>query len=60
MGGMTLKQYSYFLFWQLVEEYQEAKKHINTAEGRRLFVFLSVQLHAAKGNVPKALWRYAR
>ena len=59
MEGMTLKQFAKFRFLRLCEAYTEAKKHLDTEEGRQAFVILSVQLHAAKGEVPKSMWRYA-
>ena len=58
--GMTLKQYARFRFFKLIEAYQEAKKHLDTPEGKQAFIVLSVQLHIAKGQVPKHLWRYAK
>ena len=60
MNGMTLKQYAKYRFWRLVEQYNEAKKHMDTQEGREAFILLSVQLHIAKGGVPKSMWKYAR
>jgi hypothetical protein len=32
---------------------------MDTEEGRANLIVLSVQLHAAKANVPKSLWKYA-
>ena len=54
--GMTLKQYHRQRFYRLVEAYREAKKHMGTPAGREAFILLSVQVHAAKANVPKRLW----
>jgi len=60
MEGMTLKQYARDRFFRLCEAYQEAKQKMDTQEGREAFIILSIQLHAAKGTVPKSLWRYAQ
>jgi hypothetical protein len=54
--SMTLKQYAKFNFLRLVAAYLEAKKHIGTPEGNAAFIALSLQVHAAKGNVPKRMW----
>jgi hypothetical protein len=54
--GMTLKQYHLSRFLRLCEEYREAKKHMDTDEGRTAFVVLSLQIHAAKGQVSKRWW----
>jgi len=56
MPGMTLKQYARFRFFKLLEAYREAKRNIGTPEGKQAFIVLSVQLHIAKGSVPKRLW----
>jgi hypothetical protein len=58
--SMTLKQYAEFRFFRLVEAYQDAKTRLDTDEGKRDFIVLSVQLHAAKADVPKSYWRYAK
>lgn len=60
MEGMTLKQYAKFRFFRLIKLYREAKKNIHTEEGKAAFLVLSVQLHSAKGTVPKYLWRFAK
>lgn len=56
MEGMTLKQYHRWQFFRLLDAYAEAKKAMHTEEGRAAFVVLSVQIHAAKANVPKSYW----
>jgi hypothetical protein len=60
MPGMTLKQFARHRFFQLCDSMKEAKKHLDTQDGRESFIVLSVQLHISKGNVPKYLWRYAQ
>ena len=60
MESMTLKQHARYTFFRICDAYREAKKHMDTQEGRDAFIVLSVQLHIAKGTVPKSLWRYAR
>ena len=57
--GMTLKQFARHRFFKLCEEMREAVKHTDTEEGRRAYILLALQLHAAKGGVPKSLWKYA-
>lgn len=54
--GMTLKQYRRRRFYDLLDAYLEAQRNIDTPEGRIAFIALSVQLHSAKGDVPKRLW----
>lgn len=54
--GMTIKQFRRAEFRRLLEAYREARSQINTMDGRKSFVILSVQLHAAKANVPRS-WR---
>jgi len=56
MAGMTLKQYAHFRFFKLLDEYRDAKKRLATPEGKADFIRLSIQIHIAKGNVPKRLW----
>ena len=56
MAGMTLKQYNLHRFLDLCEAYRQAKSQLHTDEGRRQFIVLSVQIHAAKAGVPKRLW----
>lgn len=58
MEGMTLKQIAKARFFHLIE----AKRALDmsTEEGRHAFIVLSVQLHAAKADVPKSYWKYAR
>jgi hypothetical protein len=55
---MTIKQYHKYRFWRLVDLYREAKKNIATPEGKEAFILLSVQLHIAKGRVPKRYWPF--
>jgi hypothetical protein len=55
--GMTLKQYDRHRFFALLDQYREIKTTgLQTPEQQHAFVLLSVQLHAAKGRVPKRLW----
>jgi hypothetical protein len=56
MTGMTLKQYGKHRFLRLLSMYGEAKKHIGSEEGNAAFVALSVQIHAAKAEVPRSWW----
>lgn len=56
MSGMTLKQYARWNFFDLLNKYREARKHLDTKEGRLDFIALSIQIHAAKAGVPKRLW----
>ena len=56
MNGMTMKQWRKARFWELVKAYQEC----DPVKAPRDFILLSVALHAAKGGVPKSMWRYAR
>jgi hypothetical protein len=58
--GMTTKQYARERFFRLCEQYKEAQQHLDTEEGRKRFIVLSIQVHIAKADVPKSLWRYAR
>ena len=57
MAGMTLKQSHRKRFLELCAAYRRAKERIDTEEGKRDFLVLSVRLHAAKANVPKGWWR---
>jgi len=52
----TIPQYHRLRFLRLVDEYARASKTLDTTEGRRAFVLLSVQVHIAKGDVPKRMW----
>lgn len=54
--GMTIKQYDRSRFFEILEKYREAKRQIHTQQGKSDFIALSVQLHIAKGRVPKRLW----
>lgn len=56
MESMTLKQHAKFHFLRLCEAYATAEQQLDTPEGKRAFVELSVQLHIAKGEVPKRMW----
>lgn len=56
MKGMTLKQFKRERFLKLAAEYRA----IDPLADQARFVALSVVLHAAKGDVPKRMWRYAR
>lgn len=55
-SGMTLKQYDKWRFLQLVNLYRTTKQHVDTPEGREAFILLSIQIHIAKGRVPKRYW----
>jgi len=57
--GTTLRQYHRKRFFDLCDALAEAAKRLDTVEGKRAFVILSLQVHAAKANVPKSLWRFA-
>jgi len=55
--GMTLKQYARFRFFRLINMYRVIKKSgLKTAEDKQAFLLLSLQIHIAKGQVPKYLW----
>jgi hypothetical protein len=54
--GMTLKAFARHRFFKLLTAYRAAREQLHTAEGKRAFVVLSVQIHAAKAQVPKRLW----
>ena len=57
---MTLKQHARYSFFKLCNEYHEVRKHhLHTEEGKKAFIVLSLQLHIAKGKVPKSYWKYA-
>ena len=58
--GMTLKQFAKARFFRLCDAMQEAKKNMDTEEGKAKFIVLSVQLQAAKADVPKSYWKFAR
>lgn len=53
---MTMKQFHRYRFLRLLDAYREAKRHIDTPEGKDAFIVLSVQIHAAKAHVPKSWW----
>lgn len=60
MRGMTLKQAARHRYIDLCSEYRALKaKGIHTDEDKTAFVRLSIQIHAAKGDVPKRLWSLA-
>jgi hypothetical protein len=55
--GMTLKQYARFRFFRLLDLYRVVKKSgLKTDEDKQAFLLLSLQIHQAKGQVPKYLW----
>ena len=55
--GMTLKQFALHRFLKLIEQYKEVKRRgLKTDMDRAAFIVLSVQIHAAKGDVPKSWW----
>ena len=54
--GMTIKEWWKHRFFKLIDEYREAKKNLDTPEGKQAFVALSLAIHVAKGHVPKRLW----
>lgn len=60
MNGMTLKQFAIHRAFRLAELYNIAKQHMDTCEGRAAFIVLSVQIHAALGNVPRSTSRTVR
>jgi hypothetical protein len=43
-------------FFSILEKYKEAKGRMDTDEGKKDFVELSLKIHSAKGFVPKRLW----
>jgi hypothetical protein len=59
MDGMTLKQFAIHRFFKLIDEYRVARKALNTPEGKKAFIVVSLALHAQKGQVPKSYWRFA-
>lgn len=60
MPSATLKQASRLRFLRLCELYRDAKKRLDSPEGRLDFVRLSLAIHAAKADVPKYMWRLAK
>lgn len=54
--GMTMKAYRRRRFFDLCRAY----KQVDPVREPELFIRLSLALHAAKGDVPRAFWRYAR
>lgn len=56
MAGMTLKQFHMNYFFRILDNYKEAKSRMDTEEGKKDFIELSLKLHSAKGFVPKRLW----
>jgi hypothetical protein len=54
--SMTLKQFARHRFFKLLAAYRSARQQLHTEDGKRAFVVLSVQIHAAKAHVPKRLW----
>lgn len=57
MTGMTLKQYAKHRFYRLCGEYKALKaRGLKTNEDKAAFIALSVQIHAAKADVPKRMW----
>ena len=51
--GMTVKQFAVQHFFETLRLYQESKKHLKSAKGRKAFIMLSLKMHAAKAHVPK-------
>jgi len=55
--SMILKQHARFHFFQLLNQYRAIKKSgLRTVEDKQAFLLLSLQIHIAKGQVPKYLW----
>jgi hypothetical protein len=55
--GMTLKQMGRHRFLLLLAQYRKLRDGgLQTPEEQHAFVLVSVQLHAAKGLVPKRWW----
>lgn len=60
MNGMTLKQHAKHRFLQLCDRYRKLKETgLQTQEQKNEFITLSLEIHAAKGEVPKRYWKYA-
>jgi hypothetical protein len=60
MTGMTLKQAARRKYLELCLAFRELKKKgIKTNDDRLAFLSLSIQIHAAKADVPKRLWPQA-
>ena len=60
MNGMTLKNYAKHRFLQLCDRYRKLKATgLQTQEQKNEFIALSLEIHAAKGEVPKRYWKYA-
>lgn len=60
MNGMTLKQHAKHRFLQLCDRYRKLKETgLQTQEQKNEFIALSLEIHAAKGEVPKRYWKYA-
>ena len=60
MNGMTLKTYAKHRFLQLCDRYRKLKETgLQTQEQKNEFITLSLEIHAAKGEVPKRYWKYA-
>ena len=58
--GMTLREHAKSHFFRVCNEIREVvRNHMQTDEGKKAFIILSVRLHAAKGGVPKYLWPWA-
>jgi len=47
-------------FLRVLALYRQARDNIETDDGKRAFIVLSVQLHAASGLVPRAMRRMVR
>jgi hypothetical protein len=61
MSGITLKQYAKFRFMNLCEEQQRIiDEGLNLPGNMAKFIVLSLKIHAAKGEVPKYMWRLAK
>ncbi len=56
MRGLTIKQWHREQFYALCEAYRTIDPITHPTD----FIRLSVAIHAAKGHVPKSLWRLAK
>ena len=55
--SMTLKQHARWRFFKLIDMYRAIKKSgLKTVEDKQAFLLFSLQIHIAKGQVPKYLW----
>lgn len=57
MEGMTIKQANIHRFLKLCDLYEKACD--NLSKDATGFAIISIQVHMAKGDVPKRYWKYA-